>query len=89
MKGKYGEIYYEEGAYSIQKGDLRWIFVHPCPEKQHMRLWDDNKRDLKCCDNCNAPIPDRLILLWSLLDKEEFFFPPIRKAINPSLDEYP
>jgi hypothetical protein len=82
---------YRYRAYAIQQLNLdgRWRFTHYCPSGLHERWWENNNAPLNKCDVCNEPIPEEIILLWGLIDKEERIEHVKLRNFNPTFNESP
>jgi hypothetical protein len=63
---------YKYRAYSIEQViyDGRWKFMHYCPNGLTVRTWADNSRVIHDCEFCQEVIPEEIILLWGLIDKD-------------------
>lgn len=79
---------YKYRSYAIEQMeyDGSWRFVHYCPNGLQTRTWENNAADIKPCDRCAETIPEEIILLWGLIDKEDT--PKPRRFGPPRTDEY-
>ncbi len=79
---------YKYRAYSIEQReyDGSWVFMHYCPNGLQRRIWENNAIPLKNCDACEETIPEEIILLWGLIDKDPM---SIKQAIVEKMMQVP
>lgn len=82
---------YKDRSYAIEQMeyDGSWRFTHYCPNGLQTRTWENNDADIRSCEQCEETIPEEIILLWGLIDKEVRVQHVKLRNFNPTFNEPP